>query len=537
MRLEDDSISEHECAFSDESAAGASAPQGGAGAGAWLWWPPALARPLALLAGAALFVLLALGSPAVASGLEQLARRHPWPIALPGALMGLVALLAARASERWRGEAVDRLVLRLPASIGVIACLLSPFAAAPWLLLVGYALVLGALLLRWRGLWSRRAERAWLLHKPGYGSGLVGIVAALVALPALAALGLRLGAQHLHARADHVAQVWRQATPECLMRVQRASAGAPLDRLALVTFGARLGGQPGRELASCLAPELSQAQTLAQQLKLDSERLCAPEAEGHNVAVFQQWFERRARLIGARWLVEALDADAQRDYGDALKAQADAGAACGDPFLLPEALLLDAADARGALGGCAGRLATAALDDWRREAVGRWRKAALPQGFTDPAFPLTGRAHFATAREKVGPGGVYVQTKLMESIALRPRPDGKTFEVAADLRWLPEAHRDLLNPRLKQVGNELYVVACGDADAARTLDSLRDQWDFANRQVMGSGECPISFGKATHHVLPFPGGQAFVVAQYQRVTSGAQVRLGFTRANPCAGEP
>ncbi len=534
MRLEDDSISEDECPFLDERLDAGAERRGSAGI--WLRLPPAAVRPLALLCGAALCAGLALSLPALGVGLVALVREKSWALTLSGlACGGALWGLGARAQpERWRGQAIDRVTLRLAPWLGLGACAAAPLA--PALLVVAGALLLGGalMLLPWH--WRRRAERAWLLHKPGYSSAVLVTLLTLVGLPALAGLGLRWGARQLQARVESASRAWSTPAADCLERVRQAVPGSPWDKLALSAFGAQLGGRPGQDLAQCLAPELEERETLAQRLKFDSGQLCQREASPYNRDRFADWFRRRERLLGARWLVQALDADAQRDYGDALLALATAGAVCDDPFLLPQALLFAAADARGALGGCGAKWATVAQDVWVREALLRWHKVALPQTFTGDQFPLAGRAYFSRGQGWTTGQG-YVHTEPVQSVALRPRADGTTFEVGLHLRWLRAAQvGQAMNPWMQkhQRGNEIYVNDCAEKkDAARLLDGLRDQWGFADRRRMGTSACPRGFGQAEHHVLPFTGGQAFVVAQYQILSGTAQVRLAFTGSDPC----
>lgn len=532
MRLQDESVREDECAFADEGLDASQVGPGG-GAGVWLRLPLAALRPLLLLAGVLLATCVASLQSPLADGLGALVRRAPALPACVGLAAGACLWAVARRlrAERWRGDAVDRLTLCLPL-LGSVLCALAPLA--PVLLIAGALLLFGGalLLLPWH--WQRRAERAWLLHKPGYGRALLGMLVTLVALPVLAALGLRTVARHTQARVEQASRVWSAPGADCLARLLQAAPGSVADRLALAAFGPRLGGRPGQALFECLAPELQETETLAQRLTFDPDRLCQPLAEPGNSALFATWHARRDRLLQAHWLIAALDPASRREYDAALAAQAEAASACGDPWLLPEALLFDAADAAGALGGCGARWATAAHEEWVHQALLRWRQAALPQAFTGEQFPLAGRAFF-TRRHEAATGAGYVQTEPVESVALRPAAQGG-FEVGLHLRWLRAAQvRAAMVPWMekRQRGNEIYFNDCAKPAAEKLLDGLRDAWGFANRQRLGTSACPRSFGKAQHHVLPFGGGQAFVVAQYQLVGGTAQARLAYTDVNPC----
>lgn len=535
--FEDDDISPDDCGLRADDARASPAPRSTAAA-LLLRLPPGLARPLALLLGLLAFTLAAGVEGGVRAGAAQLVRlRAAWVIGPGVVLLLVVAILSARLRrERWHGAPLDRWTLRAPLLVSLAGLALTPLW--PTAVLVAWSGAAAALgqLPPWP--WNRRIERAWLLHRPGYTRGLLVEVLLLgLAGPGLLGLGLRLAAPRLEARVDRLTDALARPDADCLTRLGVAFPGSVVDRLAVVMYGAGARGRPGEDLARCLAPELEERETLAQRLKFDSGELCRPEASGHNRDVFAEWAARRARLLGVRWLVAAFDPQARGDYGRALKAQADAAAACDDPLLVPQARLFDAADASGALGGCGARFAAASRDDWAREALSRMSALGQPSAFTGDAFPLAGRGWAARARERPSPAGV-VRTQPIEAVLLRPRDGDAAFEVALHVRWLRAAQvGDALNPWMetRQRGNEVYLIECGGAQKAHErLDALRDAWGFADRRLMGSAACPRGFGRLPHHVLPFPGGAAFVVARYHDRGQGqVEVRLAYTETDPC----
>jgi hypothetical protein len=536
--FEDDHISKEACEPRADEAESHAATEASVGA-LLLRLPPALARPLVLVVALVGSGAVVWSSAAVTAGAAQLVRLRPWWVLVPSlALVLALGLLSVRwRGERWRGTALDRLTLQAP--LGAALTALGACVWRPECVLLAWLASAAAAghLLPWP--WSRRTERAWLLHRPGYTRGLLAgtLLLGLVG-PIALALGLRALAPRLEARVETLERGLDQGGPDCLARLHAVLPGDAVDRLALLAFGARARGRLGEGLARCLAPELEESETLAQRVQFDSGQLCEPAKSGHNRDLFAAWFGRRERLARAAWLVAAFTPQAQAEYAAALQAQAGAAAACGDPLLVPQARLFAAADPLGALQGCGESFARAPHDDWVRAALDGMRALGQPAAFTGPAFPLGGRGWAERRRERPGPDGMVI-TRPVEAVLLRPRPDERDFDVALHVRWLrADEAGERFNPWMEehQRGHELYLIECAPLPKpAERLDALRDSWGLADRRLMGSRACPRAFSATIqHHVLPFAGGRQFLVARHRGLNEiSAETRLVYTERDPC----